>query len=827
MSVSGFFTFLAQVLFVALSAVAISDYVRRPTPQRRDFALLCCALGIPLGLTLLDDLFGIRSGLLDLLGALVLFSQPYFLFRTLQYFRPSRPGAHRLVLLGMFLAWVVLFVFMGSFPLTTQVIIFGYCVVIDAYCAFRYYQGARITAGTLQRRLSLITVSAGLFTIAVAGNVVNALLPASAQNLAQQIGAVGLAVTALSALLYYLAFVPPRWLRRAWQFEELRDYFARTKLTATTAHSHPEIFRQLSASANQALHGLASAVVRRGENAEQWQIVGDTTPSLSGLLLQHGQPAFEQAWQQRQPISLYIPDWQDNDERSQMASVGARTWLLAPIQTPEHLWGILIVLRRDRSLFIDDDLGLLELFTQQCATMLENYRLIDEIQGYSDQLELRVNERTAQLEFLASASRILAESFDYVVILKRLAQLVVPQLADWCSVDVVDEDGRLQRLAVVHRDPQKQELALELQRHFPPTPNSRQGAYNALQTGKSILTTTVTSEVLATNVSDPKLINILHKLGCKSAIAIPLLARGRSHGAFTLVIAESDRRYDESDLALVEDLARRAALLIDNAKLYRETQQINTELEQRVQERTAHLMTVNKELEAFSYSVSHDLRAPLRAVDGFSQALLEDYGDDLDEMGQDFLGRIRSESQRMGQLIDDLIGLSHFTRTEMHLATVDLSAMACDIVARLQSEQPDRPVTFTIQEKIIAQGDERLLRVALQNLIGNAWKFTAKTAQPHIEFGVYHRHIATNGTVNGAAKATEYFVRDNGAGFNMAYVGKLFGAFQRLHAMTEYHGTGIGLATVQRIVRRHGGSIRAEGEVNKGATFYFTLGEGV
>jgi light-regulated signal transduction histidine kinase (bacteriophytochrome) len=294
-------------------------------------------------------------------------------------------------------------------------------------------------------------------------------------------------------------------------------------------------------------------------------------------------------------------------------------------------------------------------------------------------------------------------------------------------------------------------------------------------------------------------------------------------------MAESGRRYDESDLALVEDLARRAALLIDNAKLYRETQQINTELEQRVQERTAHLMTVNKELEAFSYSVSHDLRAPLRAVDGFSQALLEDYGDDLDEMGQDFLGRIRSESQRMGQLIDDLIGLSHFTRTEMRWTTVDLSAMAREIAERLQSEEPDRTATFTIQEKIIANGDERLLRVALQNLIGNAWKFTAKTAQPHIEFGIHHRHSATNGattgTLNGAGRTTEYYVRDNGAGFNMAYVGKLFGAFQRLHAMTEYDGTGIGLATVQRIVHRHGGSVRAEGEVNKGATFYFTLGE--
>jgi light-regulated signal transduction histidine kinase (bacteriophytochrome) len=242
-------------------------------------------------------------------------------------------------------------------------------------------------------------------------------------------------------------------------------------------------------------------------------------------------------------------------------------------------------------------------------------------------------------------------------------------------------------------------------------------------------------------------------------------------------------------LALAEDLARRAALLIDNAKLFKETQQLNTELEQRVQERTAHLTAVNKELEAFSYSVSHDLRSPLRAIDGFSQAILEDYYDALDAMGKDFLTRIRTESQRMGQLIDDLISLSRFTR-------------------------PERDIDVSIEDGLTTCGDERLIRVALQNLINNAWKFTTKTAQPRIEFGSIKKDTTT-----------EYFVRDNGAGFDMAYVSKLFGAFQRLHSMDEFSGTGIGLATVQRIMHRHGGFIRAEGKLNEGAAFYFTLGD--
>jgi PAS domain S-box-containing protein len=239
---------------------------------------------------------------------------------------------------------------------------------------------------------------------------------------------------------------------------------------------------------------------------------------------------------------------------------------------------------------------------------------------------------------------------------------------------------------------------------------------------------------------------------------------------------------------------------------------LNTELERRVQERTAHLAAVNQELSAFSYSVSHDLRTPLRAVDGFSQALLEDYYDQLDAMGRDFLNRIRSESQRMGQLIDDLISLSRVTQAEMGCERADLSRIVRDIAADLQEHEPERQVEFIIQDNVIACVDESLMRVALQNLIGNAWKFTAGVSRARIEFGC----TAQNGLV-------EYYVRDNGAGFDMAYAHKLFGAFQRLHAMDEFEGTGIGLATVKRIVHRHGGTVRAEGVVNQGATFYFSL----
>jgi PAS domain S-box-containing protein len=222
----------------------------------------------------------------------------------------------------------------------------------------------------------------------------------------------------------------------------------------------------------------------------------------------------------------------------------------------------------------------------------------------------------------------------------------------------------------------------------------------------------------------------------------------------------------------------------------------------------------NRELEAFSYSVAHDLRAPLRSIDGFGQALLEDFGDKLDDQAQRYLGFMRQSAKHMAQLIDDLLALSRVSRSDLSRGRVDLSDTCRAIAERLQATEPCRQVAFDIQDGVVAQGDARLLRAALENLVGNAWKFTGKQAQGTIAFGA----VADE-------SPPVYFVRDDGAGFDMTYVDKLFGVFQRLHKATDFEGTGIGLATVQRIIRRHGGRVWAEGEVGRGATFYFTLEE--
>ena len=239
-----------------------------------------------------------------------------------------------------------------------------------------------------------------------------------------------------------------------------------------------------------------------------------------------------------------------------------------------------------------------------------------------------------------------------------------------------------------------------------------------------------------------------------------------------------------------------------------------------LEEANRELESTNRELEAFSYSVSHDLRAPLRSMDGFSQILLEDYADDLDEEGKDYLDRVRAASQRMGHLIDDLLGLSRVARGSLNRERVNLSSLVEEVAEGMREVGSGRKVEFSVQKGLEVWGDPQLLRVALENLIGNAWKFTQREPEGKIEFGL-DEELSRRGRV------PVYYVSDNGAGFDMSYADKLFGAFQRLHAAEEFEGTGIGLATVQRVVRRHGGRVWAEGEVGRGATFYFTLRPGL
>jgi PAS domain S-box-containing protein len=289
----------------------------------------------------------------------------------------------------------------------------------------------------------------------------------------------------------------------------------------------------------------------------------------------------------------------------------------------------------------------------------------------------------------------------------------------------------------------------------------------------------------------------------------------RSDGSIGWLEATQHARWDDDG-----EFAGTSGTLFDITERIQAAERLeslNAELEDRVRVRTAQLEASNQELEAFSYSVSHDLRAPLRAIDGFANILVEDYMASLDAAGRSHLQRIRSASQRMSQLIDDLLELARISRAEINFQDTDLSGLVRDITRELQEGEPERKIDIGVAEGLQTYADPVLIRVALDNLLRNAWKFTGKRDSASIAFGA----VQVPGEDKGVE--TAYFVRDNGAGFDMAYADKLFKPFSRLHASSEFAGTGVGLATVQRVIQRHGGRIWAESQAGQGTTFYFTL----
>jgi signal transduction histidine kinase len=428
----------------------------------------------------------------------------------------------------------------------------------------------------------------------------------------------------------------------------------------------------------------------------------------------------------------------------------------------------------------------------------------------SDPASVDSHERQAnRLRILAESAHAFAEATTNV---NRLLQLVARKFADLvgdgCYIRLLSADGvSLEPVATYHPDP-------EIERFLHETTDTialRVGegiSGRVVETGEPVLMTQVPFEQYK-KMTKPEFVPVFERIGVSSLIVVRLRARAMNLGFIALVRNGADRPpYTEDDLHLVQDLADRAALAIDHSRLL-------DALERRVVERTKDLENANRELEAFSYSVSHDLRAPLRAIDGFSQMLEEEHGGSLDVEGRRVVSVIRKNTQRMGRLIDDLLRFSRLGRQAMEPVEVQMRSIVDAVADDLKTLEPSRALDFRIGKLPPVVCDYDLIRQVWTNLLGNAVKYTRGRPVAIVE---------VQGALQGADVC--YTVKDNGSGFDPKYSDKLFEVFQRLHTASEFEGTGVGLALVQRIVMRHGGTVWAEGRPNEGATFGFALPQG-
>jgi PAS domain S-box-containing protein len=450
------------------------------------------------------------------------------------------------------------------------------------------------------------------------------------------------------------------------------------------------------------------------------------------------------------------------------------------------------------------------------ARDITNFKIIEEERDklLKNEIELRKKSEKIQeqLAFLSEASKILSSSLDYEIILASIAGISVPFISDWCAIDLISDDKKIKRVAVVHSDAKKKNYADKLQDMFDDIPKESINVYEVIRTGKSKYFPSISIDYFDGKNTNLELLSVLKNLGLSSLIIVPLKSRNKILGSITLVMKESNRNYDEDDLLFAEEIASRAAIAIDNVKLYNESQSINVELEKRVKQRTEQLEAANNELETFSYSVSHDLKAPLRAIEGFTKIILEEHSNNFDDEAKRMFNIVVSNTSRMSQLIEDLLEFSRITRIHMNKVNIDMMKLVENVFTELKNLENGRDITLSLDNLSSADGDPSMIRQVWINLISNAIKFTRPVKSAIIKIG--------NEIDNGSKI---YFIKDNGVGFDMKYSHNLFGVFQRLHKYKDFEGTGVGLALVERIIKRHGGKVWADAKLNEGASFYFTL----
>lgn len=443
------------------------------------------------------------------------------------------------------------------------------------------------------------------------------------------------------------------------------------------------------------------------------------------------------------------------------------------------------------------------------------------------------------ITFLSQAGEILSASLDYKKTLQNIADLAVPAIADWCTVDILDDQGKLQRVALAHKDPAKVKWAEELYKQQGPADlNEPTGVPKVIRTGTPDFYPDITEEMIVAAAKSKKQLKLLRDLGLSAAITVPLSVNKKSVGAITLISAEQKRNYTTADLEMALALANRASIAMTNASLYDDAQKelaarkrleeelriANEELERRVDERTAqleetnlNLQRSNQELQDFAYVASHDLQEPLRKIQAFGNLLQEEYAKQIGD-GADYLDRMRNAAARMSALIEDILSFSRVTTKGRSFTPVDLEAVAREVLGDLETRIEDTGATIIMEPLPTIDADAMQIRQLLQNLLGNAIKFHKPGTPPVVKISA-----TTKISQNTRKKMCTILVQDNGVGFEEKYLDRIFAVFQRLHSRDSYEGTGIGLAVCRKIVERHGGTITAKSTPGKGSTFIVNL----
>lgn len=427
----------------------------------------------------------------------------------------------------------------------------------------------------------------------------------------------------------------------------------------------------------------------------------------------------------------------------------------------------------------------------------------------------RIERINSRLELLKKVSELFARNKDdHQSALEKMAKLLTEEVADICVFDLCRGDDMERVAQELDISEEQANVVQEIRDKYPDFFHNTEVLKRTINSGEAFLVENFNSGDLQKMTRNKDQFELINRLGIRSYFLLPLKVKENVLGVIALIILDSDRKFTEDDLTFLQELADKTALHIENSLINEEMRDFNKKLENQVKERTKQLENINEELESFSYSVSHDLRTPLRAISGYTNLLLEDYSEQLNEEGQEFLAIINNETKRMGTLIDELLSFSRLSRKEKVRKNFSMDVLVHDCFKEVVEAYAIEPSKVDIENMPVVYGDPKLLRQVWINLISNAVKYQENEHNICISVGAC-RDEQKNQIV--------FWIKDNGVGFNMKYSDKLFGVFQRLHSEDEFEGTGIGLALVRRIVNRHGGDVWAESKIGEGSTFYFSL----